>query len=45
MIGMKLLTKIKHANVITELSEDEILKMPIVLNLCKFNTFKLNVYI
>ena len=37
--GTIVIAKIKHANVITKLSEDEVFKMPVVLKLCKFVTF------
>ena len=38
------IAKIKHANFVTKLSEDEVFKMPVVLKLCKFVTFSLNVF-
>ena len=39
-IGRKLLAKIKHANVITQLLENEIFKIPVVLNLFDFYRLK-----
>ena len=37
--GTIVIAKIKHANVVTKLSEDEVFKMPVVSKLCKFVTF------
>ena len=34
--GTIVIAKIKHANFVTKLSEDEVFKMPVVLKLCKF---------
>ena len=42
---LQFLAKIKQANVIMKLPSDEIQKTPVVLELCKFVTFQLNVYI
>ena len=42
---LRFLAKIKQANVVMKLSWDKIQKMPVVLELCKFVTFQLNVYI
>ena len=42
--GTIVIAKIKHANFVTKLSEDEVFKMPVVLKLCKFVTFSLNVF-
>ena len=37
--GTIVIAKIKHANFVTKLSQDEVFKMPVVLKLCKFVTF------
>ena len=37
--GTIVTAKIKHANFVTKLSEDEVFKMAVVLKLCKFVTF------
>ena len=37
--GTMVIAKIKHANFVTKLSEDEVFKMPVVLKLCTFVTF------
>ena len=37
--GTIVIAKIKHANFVTKLSEDEVFKMSVVLKLCKFVTF------
>ena len=42
---LQFLAKIKQANVVMKLPSDEIQKTPLVLELCKFVTFQLNVYI
>ena len=42
---LQFLAKIKQENVVMKLPSDEIQKTPVVLELCKFVTFQLNVYI